>query len=103
MKQKDFEWPDVANEIERIKRNSELYKNLDIREAFQKAYGIKIKKSRKKDANLMYHDVQPGEIIPLKITHIDKKTVTCECSQSLPIQAFQEEHTKGDNQLQSHF
>lgn len=76
MKQKDFEWPDVATEIERIKRNSQLYKDLDIREAFQKAYGIKIKKSRKKDANLMYHDVQPGEIIPLKITHIDKKTVT---------------------------
>lgn len=75
MKQKGFEWPDLASDFERIKRNSQRYKNVDIREAFQMEYGIKIKKSRKKDANLMYHDVQPGEVIPLKITYIDKKTV----------------------------
>lgn len=74
-KQKEFEWPELGKESERIKKNSELYKNMDIREAFQAAYGIKIKKSRKKDANLMYHDVLPGEVIPLKITHIDKKSV----------------------------
>lgn len=76
MKQNDFIWPEIASDVERIKRNTEKYKNMDIREAFQDAYGIKIKKSRKKDANQMYYDVQPGDVIPLKITHIDKKSVT---------------------------
>ena len=74
-KQNDFEWPELGTESERIKKNTALYKDVDIREAFQKAYGVKIKKSRKKDVNLMYHDVLPGEVIPLKITHIDKKSV----------------------------
>lgn len=72
---KEFEWPN-GSDSERIKQNSIQYKDLDIREAFEQAYGTKIKKSRKKDADLMYHDVQPGEVIPLKITHIDKKAVT---------------------------
>lgn len=75
MKQEKFEWPELGTEIARIKRNSERYKNVDIREAFAQEYGLKIKKSRKKEANQMYYDVQPGEIIPLKITYIDKKTV----------------------------
>lgn len=76
MRQKEFEWPDFkGSDSERIKRNSQRYKDVDIREAFQQEYGIKLKKSRKKDANQMYHDVQPGEVIPLHITHIDKKSV----------------------------
>ena len=76
MSQKNFEWSDYCSDTQRIKKNSAKYKDVDIREAFQMEYGIKIKKSRKKDAGQMYYDVQPGDIIPLKITYIDKKTVT---------------------------
>ena len=76
MKKNGFEWPNSSSELERIKRNSERYKDVDIREAFAQEYGLKIKKSRKKEANQMYYDVQPGDIIPLKITYVDKKTVT---------------------------
>lgn len=71
-----FEWPQFKSERERIKLNSARFKEESIADAFCKCYNMKLKKHR--DELSVYHDVRVGEIIPLKIIYVDKKTVTFE-------------------------
>lgn len=66
-----FEWPEFTSERERIKKNSLVYSNTDCSEAFASFYGIKVKKIKESDT--AYREVNPGDIIELKLLDVNKK------------------------------
>lgn len=68
----NFRWPEFTSERERIKRNSEIFNNVDCSKAFSLLYGIKIKKVKETDA--AYSEVKPGDLIELRLLDVNKKT-----------------------------
>lgn len=68
----DFEWPAWKSERDRIRHNSEKYKDIDCSMAFQDACGIRVKRIKDDSA---YSDIRPGDIIELRILDVNKKGV----------------------------
>ena len=69
----DFEWPVFKSEGERIKYNSNLYKNHDITDAFQMCYGLNINATSM--ANIIPTDLNIGDIISTRILNLTKDDV----------------------------
>ena len=70
----DFEWPEYKTQVERIKSFSKRYGHLDITEAFEAHYNIKINPQTEL-CNQMPTDVNIGDIITTNIKSISKDNV----------------------------
>ena len=68
----DFEWPAWKSEKERIRFNSERYKDMDCSDAFEDFFGRKFKSVKDDSA---YADVNIGDILELRILDVTKKGV----------------------------
>lgn len=69
-----FEWPVCGNETQRIKENTRKYAGLTISEAFAKEYKLRLKQKEDAVCNT-FSDVEPGDIVPLRILSINRKGV----------------------------
>ena len=72
----DFVWPEFNSDKERIKYNTNKYKNLSITEAFNQAYGVKLKENLFADTTPQ--DLKVGDEAMVNITSINKDNMLLE-------------------------
>ena len=72
-----FEWPQFNTDAERIRYNTQRFKNVSIAEAFSISYGIDIDTSKQ---DQIANEVKPGDIIKLTILSISKRGVVFDSS-----------------------
>ena len=78
-----FDWSAIESSHD-LKTNSAKYLGKDIPEAFSDAYGVKLHKSLLKNIKgVEVREIVPGDIIPLRISSINRKGVIFEQSEAI--------------------